>query len=678
MKNVSLGVKLVGGFILAALITLGVGIHDYLGIERMKVGISNLSDRSIPGLEYITSVEALVQEVRASVNFLLGQEATKEERVAFNARTPQLIEEATALLDKTSKLSPLAKRMTDELLAALNPWGETIFKMLRISEEVVAADEMYPDYMLSVLYALEVECEKMMRQAKEFAFLGSSSLEFSDNAMKLLLAEMNEKSAHSQALVQNLVDKDQALHTAVDAIKQAALSGDMDRARALFPAAELAGKEWKESFIPIRDNSLEVQKKFIQLKEIAGKEGAEARGVALKKLDETVKEVTQAAENYATETEEIAVAVERRALIIAGCAVVLSILIGLLLTRAITAPLHKSVALAQALANGDLTQDLDVHQQDEVGKLAAALNEMVIGLRRMMGDVNKEVLTVTSSAESLAGISAQVTEGATTTAERARQVAAASEEMSANQSSIAAAMEEASINVNTVATATEEMSATIGEIAANSGKARDITSQAVRQAKNSSERVHELGAAANEINKVTEAITAISSQTNLLALNATIEAARAGEAGRGFAVVANEIKELAQQTARSTEEIQHRIQDIQQATQLAVGEINQISGIVGEVDDIVSTIAAAVEEQSVTTRDIAGNVGQASLGLTEVNTNVNESSVAAREIASDVADVTVRANEMLVSSEQVKMSATELATTAETLRTLVAQFKLKA
>lgn len=644
----------------------------------MKKGIDNLSERSIPALEQIKSVEALIQEVRANANLLMSQEVTKDERVAATARIPELIQEANTLLAETAKLSSFAKTLTDELEAALKPWGEAIIKMVGISEEIVATDEMHPDYMMSILHDLEAGYERAMRQAKEFAFLGSSSLEMEDKAMDMFLEEVKTRSGHTQSLAQELVVKDQALHAAVNAVQQAALSGDMDRARALFPAAELAGNVWKETFIPIHDNTEEAQQKFEHLKEVATKDAWGTREAALKTLNDVVGKVTAAAERYSADVEHTAVTVERRALIIAACAVVLCVLIGLLLTKSITTPLHKSVDLAQALANGDLTRDLDIHQRDEIGELAAALNEMVAGLRRMMNDVNKEVLTVTSSAESLAGISVQVTEGATNTTERARQVAAASEEMSANQSSVAAAMEEASINVNTVATATEEMSATIGEIAANSGKAREITSHAVRQAKTSSERVHELGAAANEINKVTEAITAISSQTNLLALNATIEAARAGEAGRGFAVVANEIKELAQQTARSTEEIQHRIQDIQQATQLAVGEINQISGIVGEVDDIVSTIAAAVEEQSVTTRDIAGNVGQASLGLTEVNANVNQSSIAAREIASEVADVTVRANEMLVSSEQVKMSATELASTAETLKTLVAQFKLNA
>lgn len=357
---------------------------------------------------------------------------------------------------------------------------------------------------------------------------------------------------------------------------------------------------------------------------------------------------------------------------------ILAVIVFYVQDKVVIRPLNRLAHAAARVAEGRLDMRLTDFQRDEIGMVAKAVDGMTVSLKGMITEIRAGVDQLTASSEALAEISAQVSGGITVVAERTGQVAAATEEMSSSQSSVAAAMEEASINVNTVAAATEEMSATIGEIAANSSKAREITRQAVEQARSSSVRVHELGTAANEINKVTEAITAISSQTNLLALNATIEAARAGEAGRGFAVVANEIKELAQQTARSTEEIQNKIQDIQQATQLAVGEIGQISGIVTEVDGIVSTIAAAVEEQSVTTRDIAGNVGQASLGLTEVNTNVSRSSATAREIASDVADVSVKGNEILTASEQVKLSAEDLAKTAENLKALVARFRLEA
>src|ERR1017187_5300530 len=154
------------------------------------------------------------------------------------------------------------------------------------------------------------------------------------------------------------------------------------------------------------------------------------------------------------------------------------------------------------------------------------------------------------------------------------------------------------------------MTATIGEIASNSEKARRITEDATRQAARISEQMNQLGTAAQQIGKVTETITEISSQTNLLALNATIEAARAGSAGKGFAVVANEIKGLAQQTAAATEDIKGRIAGVQSSTAGGIAEIGKVTQVIREVSDIVSAIAAAIEEQATVTKDIARNIGE--------------------------------------------------------------------
>ena len=176
--------------------------------------------------------------------------------------------------------------------------------------------------------------------------------------------------------------------------------------------------------------------------------------------------------------------------------------------------------------------------------------------------------------------------------------------MSVSLAQVATTAEQASNNVTVVAAATEEMSATVQEIAHNSEKARTITAQAVSQAAGANQTVDQLGQAAlGEIGKIPETITEISEQTNLLALNATIEAARAGEAGKGFAVVAGEIKDLAQQTAKATEEIRQKIHMIQQSIGGTVAEIGQVSGVIQEVMDIVASTAAAVEEQATTTRE---------------------------------------------------------------------------
>ena len=212
-------------------------------------------------------------------------------------------------------------------------------------------------------------------------------------------------------------------------------------------------------------------------------------------------------------------------------------------------------------------------------------------------------------------------------------MAAAAEQMTANVNSVAAGMEQTTTNLTSVASATEEMTATISEIAGNSEKARRITEEANRQAARISEQMNQLGQAAQEIGKVTETITEISSQTNLLALNATIEAARAGSAGKGFAVVANEIKELAQQTAAATEDIKSRIAGVQSSTAGGIAEIGKVSQVIHEVSDIVAAIAAAIEEQATVDQGYRAEYWRGISGVRDANVRVAESSQVTKDIA---------------------------------------------
>ncbi|WP_155323293.1 methyl-accepting chemotaxis protein [Desulfosarcina ovata] len=176
--------------------------------------------------------------------------------------------------------------------------------------------------------------------------------------------------------------------------------------------------------------------------------------------------------------------------------------------------------------------------------------------------------------------------------------------------------------------------------------------------------------------KVTEAITEISEQTNLLALNATIEAARAGEAGKGFAVVANEIKDLAKQTSDATLDIKQQIEAIQGSTNGTIEAINQIGTVIDTVNEIVATIATAVEEQSISTKEIAENIAQISQGVGEVNENVAQSSSVAGEITQSIGEVNQSAGEMASSSSQVRLSAEDLSQLAEKLNIMVGRFKV--
>jgi len=362
--------------------------------------------------------------------------------------------------------------------------------------------------------------------------------------------------------------------------------------------------------------------------------------------------------------------------LVGAVVMVLGVAVVIFLVRTIAKPLNLLAEQSLKVADGDYSIVFTHQASDAIGNLSSALNTMVERTKGMLREMSEATRELSTSSARLTDTARQMTEGSMQTTEMANTVNQAAGDVSENMVSVSAAMEEAAVNMTSVATAAEEMSATIQEIARNAERARATTSSAVHKSRETSGRVHELGAAAKEISAVTSTIMAISSQTNLLALNATIEAARAGEAGRGFAVVANEIKELAQQTAQATEDIRDRIAGIQSVTTRTVGDIADIAGVIGEMDEIVGSIAASVEEQSATTREIAENVGQASSGISEINENVMASSTMTRSISADIGKVRAASVTMTDSSRTVQESSAELTGLAERLSSQVSRFTI--
>ena len=335
-----------------------------------------------------------------------------------------------------------------------------------------------------------------------------------------------------------------------------------------------------------------------------------------------------------------------------------------------------TVALELAEGEGDLSTRMNLESRDEIGVLGNAIDNMLDNLSSMIGQIQNISGSLDTANQKLAGLSSDMNSETGNVAGRASTVAAAAEEMSVNMDTVSIAVEDAAQNVASVAAATEEIAIISDEISTSTEQARKITTKAVEQAASSSVRVNELGSAADDIGKVTETITEISAQTNLLALNATIEAARAGEAGKGFAVVANEIKDLAKQTADATLEIKSKIEGIQMTTQGTVLEIEEISKVIGEINEIVAGISGSVDTQTSTATEIAGNINQASQGIQEVTENVSQASTVSQEVARDIAEVDQSANQMLSSTENVNTTAEELNSFAGQLQGLVGKFKV--
>nr|WP_255646058.1 methyl-accepting chemotaxis protein [Actinoplanes polyasparticus] len=362
--------------------------------------------------------------------------------------------------------------------------------------------------------------------------------------------------------------------------------------------------------------------------------------------DKLMQSVTVRAE--ATVDEAQTSAASARTTIVVGfvLAVLAAVLLVLLVTRSVVKPLSAGVVALRGLAAGDLSVRVGDAAGDEVGDMTRAMDTAAEALRRTVTGINDDARELAAAADTLCRVSSRIDGAVQNAYEQADLVAGTAGGVSGN--------------VQTVAAGAEQMGASISEISRNAADAAGVATSAVTAARDTSVTINRLGESSAEIGSVIGTIQAIAAQTNLLALNATIEAARAGELGKGFAVVASEVKDLAQETARATEEISQRINAIQADTGDAVAAIDGISQIIQQISDYQTTIASAVEEQSATTAEMNRGVSQAAEGATSIAqgiSSVARSTASSRDAVTEATQVTDNVN-----------------TLAERLRTAVGRF----
>jgi methyl-accepting chemotaxis protein len=307
---------------------------------------------------------------------------------------------------------------------------------------------------------------------------------------------------------------------------------------------------------------------------------------------------------------------------------------------AVVEPVKEASLILAKIAAGDLAARVQGQYRGDHARIKDDLNKMASNLQESFRTIGQNAQALASSSEELTAVSHQMAGNAEETATQANVVSAASEQVSRN--------------VATVASGGEQMQSSIREIAKNANEAARVAKNAVHSANATNVTVTKLGESSTEIGNVIKVITSIAQQTNLLALNATIEAARAGEAGKGFAVVANEVKELAKQTAKATEEISQKIEAIQGDTKAAVGAIGEITTVINQINDISNAIASAVEEQTVTTNEINRSMAEAAKGVGDITRNITGVAVAAKDTTQGATNTQGAAQELSHMANQLQ------------------------
>jgi methyl-accepting chemotaxis protein len=538
--------------------------------------------------------------------------------------------------------------------SAVRGFGDAAFEQQAITQSAAEAKASVRGMQIGIRDTLlATSLDDIQKAARYFAERKAAALGFADDMARLSRSPENrQRIARLTTLVGDL-DKGQQQ---IEALRKHAIEIEAKRAggdpgaEATAQLSKLAteiARVRKEITLPINEEIAQVSDQIVGFSK---QSGAKAR----------------------TAADAEASSVERTSLASGGAVALILIAACIFSVFTIARPMRALTAAMNELAGGNFSVVLPgLGRKDEVGGVAAAVEKFkVVSEQKARAEADAKIRQDQTAAEqrkiemgkladsfeaavgeivdTVSSASTELEASATTltsTAEHAQQLATV----------VASASEEASTNVQSVASATEELSSSITEISRQVQESARVASEAVSQARNTTDRVGELSQAATRIGDVVELINTIAGQTNLLALNATIEAARAGEAGRGFAVVASEVKALAEQTAKATGEIGQQISGIQAATQESVGAIKDISATIERLSEISSAIAAAVEEQGAATQEISRNVAQAAQGTQLVSSNITDVQRGASETGSASSQVLSAAQMLSGDSNRLKL-----------------------
>ncbi|MFZ5807040.1 MAG: methyl-accepting chemotaxis protein [Verrucomicrobiota bacterium] len=685
LKNIKLGAKLIGSFLIVAAIVLIVGIVGWRGASKIGNSAATIGDIHLKLLENLGIVDAQLESIKSAQRTLLSPYLTKEVR---ERQRPNILEAREKYLKALEVSESIIKEDNDaeqikifeDLKSKIAEWRKANEKFFANLDELEKKDIYNPDALVSKLekfkgdhFAVVNKIYEMLKTKKTFEG-GTDHTQCNYGKWR---ATFETKNPLLKTTVAEMDEHHEKFHSSVKKIKNAVESNQEQEAVAFLNQEMVPSMQGVfGNFDKMLQESNQALETYTKLQELTMGEIREKGNATMEVLDSLMeyqsKEASSAVEeahgNVKSSTTIITAGMTGGFLI--------ALAFGIIITKGITKPVSQTVDLIRAIAAGDLTQQANIHQKDEIGVLADSSNATSTKLRGILKEFAQNASTLSSASEELAAASNQMASTSEEMNAQTTSVASAGEQLSANVNNMAATAEEISQSVNNVASSVQEMNASVTEVSKNCVREADIAKQANVQANETREIMNKLGNSAKEIGKVVEIISSIADQTNLLALNATIEAASAGEAGKGFAVVANEVKELARQSAQATEQISSQIAEMQKNTENSVATIEGIAKVIEEINQIASTIATAVEEQSATTNEIAKTMSGISSATNELAKNVQEAAKGTNQVSSNIQGINQASQQVSSGATETNASAKELAKMSDRLREIVQQFKI--